>query len=321
VAERVTLYGPRWIRIVPGAIMLGATAVTIVSGWSALLANNPAYPVLLLAVTLLGLWLVVSGLRPKRPVTPGGGRRFLRVLAALSGVMLASIVLWLSPYSAEPIAIDALASDDDVTVTDTRSASTFTPNGPSQGGFVLYPGALVDPRAYAAHAHEIAAQGYTVVVPKCAFDLALLCTGVAGEYLTADMPWSVGGHSLGGTAASFYVDGVGPSDDPAAPDGLVFWASYPQPDLSTRTDLAAASVSGTKDGLTSQSDIISRRDLLPPDTAFTIIAGANHASFGSYGEQAGDDEATITPEQARDEIVQATVEALANAGDAARAMD
>lgn len=312
MAERVTLLGPRWLRVVPGAGLLAVTLIVAATSWDALLANNSAYPATLLVSLLLGVWLVVSGLRPTRSARPGRARGLFRGLAALAGIGLAAALLWLAPYPAQALAIDALASSETVTVTDSRAGTVFEPTDGAQGGFVLYPGALVDPRAYARHAHDIAEQGYIVAVPKCPYDLALLCIGAAEPYLTSDTSWSVGGHSLGGTAASLFVEG----SDVA---GLVFWASYPQPDLSQRTDLAVTSISGSQDGLSTPGDIEASRVTLPPTTEFVEVEGANHASFGSYGPQAGDGEATLDAEAAREQIVQATVAGLEQAGAASQA--
>lgn len=311
MAERVTMLGPRWLRLVPGAALVAVVVVAATTAWDALLANNPAYPATLVVSLLLGVWLVVSGLRPQRSARPGPIRGLFRGLAALAGLGLAAVLLWLAPYPAEDVALDALESSETVTVENSRASTVFEPVTEAQGGLVLYPGALVDPRAYARHARDIAEQGYTVVVPKCPFDLALLCTAAAEDVVTTDLPWAVGGHSLGGTAASLFAD---TSDDVS---GLVFWASYPQPDLSDRDDLAVTSISGSQDGLSTPDDIEASRTKLPTTAQFVEVEGANHASFGSYGAQAGDGEATLDPAEARAEIVAATLAGLARVTEAA----
>lgn len=308
MAERVTMVGPRWLRLVPGAALVAVVLVAATTAWDALLANHPAYPATLLVSLLLGVWLVVSGLRPKRPAKPGKIRGLFRGLASLAGLGLAAVLLWLAPYPAEDVALDALVSSETVTVEESRASTVFEPVAEAQGALLLYPGALVDPRAYARHARDIAEQGFTVVVPKCPLDLALLCTGVAEGFIATDLPWSVGGHSLGGTAASLVAN---TRDDIA---GLVFWASYPQPDLSERDDLTVTSISGSNDGLSTPADIEASRANLPTTTEFVEVEGANHASFGGYGPQAGDGDATLDAESAREQIVEATVAALERAG-------
>jgi hypothetical protein len=50
--------------------------------------------------------------------------------------------------------------------------------------------------------------------------------------------------------------------------------------------------------------------LLPANTKYVVIEGGNHAQFGSYGFQAGDNEATISPEEQWTQIAAATLEFL-----------
>jgi hypothetical protein len=224
-------------------------------------------------------------------------------------------VLWLKPFPAEQVALDALRSDDDVTVTDTRTRTIFEPVGVPQAGFVLYPGARVDPRAYAALAHEVSREGVRVVVLKCPFDLALLCEGAADSHVSIDLDWSVGGHSLGGVAAAGYVAGtadssVGDESSSESTVGLVFWASYPIDDLSGRTDVTTTSIFGSNDGLTTPADVDGRRELLPADTAYVRVDGGIHAFFGDYGSQPGDGEPGTTREDAQAQIIAATLTAL-----------
>ncbi|MEP6649171.1 MAG: alpha/beta hydrolase [Lapillicoccus sp.] len=122
--------------------------------------------------------------------------------------------------------------------------------------------------------------------------------------------WAVGGHSLGGVAASVYA-----SQDSRA-RGLLFWASYPLSSLAARTDLVVASVSGTKDGLSTPPDIAASRDL-PPATTFTAIEGVVHAYFGDYGPQSGDGTPTIDRATAQAQNVTATarfMQAMAETG-------
>lgn len=313
MAEAVTMNRPRWLRVVPGVALIAVIITIAATSWSVLLANKLAYPVTLALSLLLGLWLVLSGLRPRKPARSGPIRGLFRGLAALAGIGLAATLLWLQPFAAEDIALDSLVSDDAVTVTDSRSSIRFEPANPAESpeppaGFVLYPGARVDPRAYAALASSIATAGHPVVVLKCPFDLALLCAGAAEDYLRADRPWAIGGHSLGGTAASQLAE------TSTAIDGLIFWASYPLPDLSARTDLAVASIYGSQDGLSTPADIDARRDLLPPDTEYVEVEGTVHSFFGDYGPQPGDGEPTVDRAVAQEQIVDATLEALARAG-------
>ena len=114
--------------------------------------------------------------------------------------------------------------------------------------------------------------------------------------------WFVGGHSLGGVAASSYAA------NHSEIRGVVFWASYPADDSLKVNNIPAVSIFGTRDGLATSDKLDASRALLLPDTKFVPIEGANHAQFGSYGPQAGDNEATISPEEQWNQAVAATVE-------------
>ena len=54
---------------------------------------------------------------------------------------------------------------------------------------------------------------------------------------------------------------------------------------------------GSEDGLASQSEIEAFRGHLPEQAIMTEIEGGNHAQFGYYGTQLGDNPATISRER------------------------
>jgi hypothetical protein len=213
--------------------------------------------------------------------------------------------------SAAPEALAALTPDAQVDVTQ-DGWLVFQPTGSDPTtGLIFYPGGRVDPRAYAPLAREIAAAGYLVVIVPMPLNLAVLGAGRAQEVIAAYPEieyWAIGGHSLGGSMAANFA-----ASNPTAVDGLVLWAAYPAgaDDLSAQ-DLAVVSIYGTEDGLATQEDINASRALLPPDTLFVPIEGGNHAQFGAYGPQPGDNPAMISAAEQQDQIVRATVELLAN---------
>jgi len=92
--------------------------------------------------------------------------------------------------------------------------------------------------------------------------------------------------------------------------GMVLWAAYAVSDLSDRSDLLVASVSGTDDGLTTPYNVEEHRSLLPGGTLFTEIPGGIHAFFGDYGDQPGDGHAAIDRSTAQQQVVDATVALL-----------
>jgi len=98
---------------------------------------------------------------------------------------------------------------------------------------------------------------------------------------------------------------------PAEVQGLVLWAAYPDSsnDLSHR-DLAVTSIYGTLDGLATTEKIDASHPLLPPTTEWVAIEGGNHAQFGRYGPQSGDNPATIGPKEQQRLVVEATLRLL-----------
>lgn len=217
-----------------------------------------------------------------------------------------SFVVWASDASAATdIALAALNTDEQVSVKTENGWLVFQPAMESQPstGFVFYPGGKVDYRAYAPILKLIAAQGYFVVVLPAPLNLAFFDVNAAARIQAAYpdiMNWFVGGHSLGGVAASSYA-----ASHPEI-KGVVFWASYPADDSLKMNGTKVISIYGTNDGLAGKEKIDESRSLLPEDAEFVAIEGGNHAQFGSYGPQAGDKEAAISPEEQWSEVADAT---------------
>jgi Alpha/beta hydrolase family len=240
-------------------------------------------------------------------------RKSLRVLLIIIGlvvVITGSFVVWgETPAKPMPQALAALQSDAQVTVT-TGKWLEFTPSlSMPKIGLVIYPGGRVDYRAYAPPAHSIAAQGYLVVIIHMPINLAVFDPSAAADVISRHSEikiWAVGGHSLGGAMAASFTH-----SHPGAVRGLVLWASYPagSDDLS-QSDIKVISISGTLDGLSTPDKITTSHKLLPADTVWVPIVGGNHAQFGWYGLQAGDNQPVISREEQQAQIVQATVDFL-----------
>ena len=198
-------------------------------------------------------------------------------------------------------------SDTGVEVTSTEHSVVMAPAGVASGtGLVFIPGAKVDPYAYMYKLAGIVERtGATIVITKPTLNLAFFDQRPLTTF-TADAPgverWFVGGHSLGGVRACML------SDDPAV-TGLILFGSYCANDLAD-SGLDVLSISGSRDGLTTPEKIADARPLLPTDATFVEIEGLNHAGFGDYGTQPGDNSATIPTDQQRDEITDALATVL-----------
>jgi pimeloyl-ACP methyl ester carboxylesterase len=208
-----------------------------------------------------------------------------------------------------PEALMAQQSNHQVQVTE-EGRIVFQPVGaPVDTGLILYPGGRVDPRAYSPVARAIAEQGYLVAIVPMPLNLAIFGSDRAQDVIAAYpqiQHWAVGGHSLGGAMAARFA-----YQHSSVIQGLVLWASYPasSDDLSGQS-LKIVSIIGSQDGLGTAKGVEATRSLLPQNTRFVVIDGGNHAQFGWYGDQPGDNPATISRTDQQAQVVAATLELL-----------
>jgi len=241
-------------------------------------------------------------------------RKALLVLSASLVVALTGFVIWAeTPLGPMPEALDALRSDSRVQVS-SGEWFIFAPTGNrTTVGLIIYPGGRVDARSYAPAAHSIAAHCFLVVIVPMPLNLAVFAPDIALDVVSAFdnvTYWAIGGHSLGGTIAAQFA-----KNHPLLVQGLVLWASYPDSgsDLS-KGELRVVSISATMDGLVTPDKIDASRALLPSTTTWFVIAGGNHAQFGWYGPQPGDNPAEISREEQQQQVVEATLELLESLG-------
>ena len=247
--------------------------------------------------------IVRSKSRPRRL-----GRVILRVILALLVLALGYALLWLQPLPATEPALAALQSDSAVTVTSTTSVISFLPTKPATTGLIFYPGALVDPRAYAYSMHAFATKGYAAFIVKMPLNIAFLGQENAAGIIAAHpaiSTWAIGGHSLGGVSASTFAASH------REIKGLLLYASYPASNIAPQLQgKEVVSIYGTRDGLADPASIARSRAMLPPNTRFVAIEGSIHSFFGDYGLQSGDGQPTISREQARQQILAASLDFL-----------
>jgi hypothetical protein len=230
-------------------------------------------------------------------------------ILALLVVSTGAFVLWANnPYPPMQEALDAMQDDDLVDVQE-GDWLVFMPTGEvADVGFIFYPGGLVDYRAYAPLARDIAEQGYLSVITPMPLNLAVFGINEAANVQAAYPEieeWVIAGHSLGGAMAAQFA-----STSPDSVDGLAFLAAYPAVDLSDHT-FEVSSIYGTNDGVADDQAFRDSVALLPANAVFVPIEGGNHAQFGFYGDQRGDNPATITREEQQAQTVAAILDLLA----------
>lgn len=215
------------------------------------------------------------------------------VLVVLLAVGVGAFAFWVSdPYEALPGSVERAEETVDVTVDD-DGVVLEPPEGEVDRAVVFYPGARVEPEAYAVTwAPVVAETGVGVVIARMPLNLSVLAPGrVEGAMdLLEAREWYVGGHSLGGAMAAYAA-----GDDDLSTEGLILWGSYAVAGagLAERGDQRVLSVSASEDALADPDTVRERGGDLPEDAVTVEIEGMNHAQFGDYGPQTADGTAQL----------------------------
>lgn len=229
-------------------------------------------------------------------------------------------VAWsLIAYRASPSARAAIESDSSVTVRHHDGVWQFMPEQRAAGQpitLVFFPGALVDPVAYAPLVRAAAVAGYPAYIVemprrgafvkpddpmiRTRLQWVLKQPGTGGR-------WLASGHSRGGVVAS----GVA-ADRVRGLAGLVLiGTSHPRDVDLSKLDVPVTKIAGTRDGLATKAKVEENRHKLPASTRLVWIEGGNHSQFGWYGFQPGDRRATISAAKQRESMIRAVLESLA----------
>jgi len=245
--------------------------------------------------------------------------RVRRVWAIVGGAAGVLFFTWSGiAYRATAEAHAALEGDTRVGVSRETDYWTFQSATPSNIGLLLFPGALVDPAAYAPVARAVASEGYTTLLVELTRRGAF--GGAAGAGLSARYTramrtaadrggphrWVVAGHSLGGrvTAELLHARSAGISG------GVLIGTSHPR-DFSLATlTIPVTRIFGTRDTVADVDKLEATRHNLPPHTRLVRIDGGNHSQFGYYGLQPGDWPSTISREEQQRITVKAILDTL-----------
>ena len=213
-------------------------------------------------------------------------------------------------YQATTDAVEALQSDESVTITETDDAITFAPNGEDpEEGIIFYPGGKVEAEAYAPLLRSLAEADLLVVIAKMPFHLAVFDADAAEAIMAQENEvedWYLAGHSLGGVMASSFA-----ADQSAEVAGLIFLASYPSGNL-TDAPFPVLSIYGSEDEVLNRESYDEAQGKLPDDYTEIVLAGGNHGQFGDYGPQSGDGTATISTVQQQKQTVEAITAFIEN---------
>lgn len=205
-------------------------------------------------------------------------------------------------YHADVAAVELGTAE--IPVTETDDTITIGSHD-AERGLIFYPGAKVEPAAYVPLMQDLAQDGFYCVIVKMPFNLAFFNINAADLIIAENgiEHWWIAGHSLGGAMAAQYASG-----NANKLEGIALLGAYTASDLSA-TDLTALVIYGSEDGVLNRAKLTDYEGNLPAATETHVIEGGNHAQFGNYGAQDGDDEATITAAQQQAETARLIAEA------------
>jgi Alpha/beta hydrolase family len=216
--------------------------------------------------------------------------------------------LWMI-YSYQSKGVDKAFLQDSkiIKVEQTSDFYLFTPTKEFREVFIFYPGALVDPKAYVPLCRKIADYNIKVYLIKMPWRLAVKGYNKPKElHLFADTTktYILSGHSQGAKMAAQFV-----YENPTLIDKLILIGTTHPRDISlANSKIPIMKIYGSKDGVADEKSIMDNKAKLPETTKFVKIDGANHAQFGYYGFQLGDNSAKITREQQQAETLKNIIE-------------
>ncbi|MBF4516029.1 alpha/beta hydrolase [Flavobacterium sp. ANB] len=229
--------------------------------------------------------------------------KILKTLKRIWFVCAISFIFWLF-YSAQSHGVSKsfLESNHKITVKDNGDYFLFDPQQTTDKVFVFYPGAMVDPKAYVPLCRKISENGIKVYLIKMPWRLATNGYELPkqlGLLLDKNKTYILAGHSQGGKMAAQFV-----KENPNLIDKLILIGTTHPRDISLAdSKIPILKIYGSNDGIADERTIFKNKSKLPATAKFVEIKGANHAQFGYYGFQLGDNSAEISREQQQAETL------------------
>ena len=202
-------------------------------------------------------------------------------------------------YKADSNVKTYLESSEQVKVEKINNGYYFNGQG-EDTAIIFYPGAKVEASSYAPLLYRIAEQGIDCFLVEMPFNFALFNKNAANEIIDKTnygyTNWYLSGHSLGGVVASMYAN-----ENANKFNGLILLASYPTKKLPENMRLLF--IYGSKDSVINLEQYEKSKEYWNKDSIEIRIEGGNHAQFGNYGTQEGDEIAEITKEVQQEQTI------------------
>lgn len=222
-------------------------------------------------------------------------RKVKIAIVIIVAVIAAYSIYYLTSYSpAEQTATDCLNGTANVSVSKIDN-ELFVDGKGNDTALIFYPGAKIEYTAYLPMLCELSSMGVDCYLVEMPFNIALFGENEADDIIetTNYSNYILCGHSLGGVVASSYMAHSGKGD------GLILLAGYPTENITK----PVLSIYGSNDGDLNRKSYDEAKPLMSNLTEFVIDDG-NHAQFGYYGKQSGDNAAGITPEDQQNQTVE-----------------
>lgn len=228
--------------------------------------------------------------------------KILISLVIIFVVFIISMYIYFNDYyKADNMVVSVLKNSDDVQITENDYGYYFNGKGKNVA-IIFYPGAKVEYTAYSSLMRDISSSGVDCFLIKMPFNFALLNYNVADEIIdNYDYDeWYLAGHSLGGVAASMYVN-----NHLEKVNGIIFLASYSTKKIDE--NIKILSIYGDRDNVLNKKSYNKEKSNWNSTFSEVVINGGNHSGFGNYGEQKGDNKALISKNSQQKETTEAII--------------
>lgn len=226
--------------------------------------------------------------------------KVIKIIWVCTGILFTTWLFY--SIQAKGVSPAYLQSSDLIDFEDNVDFYAFTPTTTYDKVFIFYPGALVQPKAYIPLCRKIAEKNIKVYLIKMPWRLATkgykkpIDLGILSD---STKTYILAGHSQGAKMAAQFV-----FENKNAIDKLVLIASTHPRDISLADmSIPILKIYGSHDGVADETSIMDNKSKLPESTKFVRIDGANHAQFGYYGYQLGDNTATTSREEQQEKTV------------------
>lgn len=208
---------------------------------------------------------------------------FLKIVLSSIAILILGFLFYTSNYyRADETAVKLLDSDN---VSNKNEVIEINNKKNVKIGIIFYPGAKVEYTSYLPILNKLSNQtDAKVFLIKMPFNLAVLNPNAANNIIEDNKDikkWYIAGHSMGGAMASKYA-----SNHKEKIEGLILLGAYIYGDYSEEKTLTIYGEynSSVKKKIDYSKNIVE-------------IKGGNHAQFGNYGKQKGDEEARIKSDE------------------------